>query len=71
MADVDDVLEQSADRGRPDAGLSEEAAIERLKDRYAAGEIDTWEFEAALEETLTADDPERVVERHVEPASER
>jgi hypothetical protein len=29
MADVDDVLEQSADRGRPDAGLSEEAVIER------------------------------------------
>jgi len=60
---IDSALEQSDDRPRSDAGMTEQEAIEALKTQYATGELDEYELERALEDVLTSDRPERVVER--------
>lgn len=61
---VDNALEQSDDTPPDDAEMSEQEAIEELKTQYASGELDDYELEQALDDVLTSDQPERVVERH-------
>ena len=60
---IDSAFERSDDTPRADAEMTEQAAIEELKTQYATGEIDEYELERALEDVLTSDRPERVVER--------
>ena len=60
---IDRAFERSDDTPRADAEMTEQAAIEELKTQYATGEIDEYELERALEDVLTSDRPERVVER--------
>jgi len=60
---IDSALEQSDNRRRSDAEMTEQEAIEALKTQYATGELHEYELERALEDVLTSDRPERVVER--------
>ena len=61
---IDSALEQSDDTPRNNnSEMTEQEAIERLKTQYANDELDDYELERALEDVLTSDRPERVVER--------
>ena len=60
---IDTALEQSDDTPRDNSELTEQEAIERLKTQYANGDLDEYELERALDDVLTSERPERVVER--------
>jgi len=60
---IDTALERSDDTPRGDGEMTEREAIERIKTQYANDELDDYELERALEDVLTSDRPERVVER--------
>ncbi|WP_253738491.1 hypothetical protein [Halohasta salina] len=60
---IDSALERSGDRSQSDAEMTEQEAIEALKTRYATGELDEDELKRGLEDVLTSDRPERVVDR--------
>ena len=52
------------DRGDEQAAMTEEEAIDELRNQYATGELTEEELEEALEDVITSDDPERVVRAH-------
>ena len=60
---IDSALERSDDTPRNDSEMTEQEAIERIKTEYANGNLDDYELERALDDVLTSDRPERVVER--------
>lgn len=60
---IEAARQHSTDTPDQDATMSEQEAIEELKRQYAAGDLTDRELERALEEVMTSDDPERVVER--------
>lgn len=60
---IETARQRSADTPEHDATMSEQEAIDELKSQYAQGELTDRELERALEEVMTSDDPERVVER--------
>mgnify|MGYP006280286799 FL=1 len=60
---IDSALERSDNTPRENSEMTEQEAIERLKTQYANDELDDYELERALEDVLTSDRPERVVER--------
>lgn len=47
-----------------DAAMTEEEAIEELRDRYATGEINEVELEKALEAVITSEEPEAVLREY-------
>ena len=61
---IDTALDRSDDTPRENGTMTETEAIERIKTEYANGNIDDYELDRALEDVLTSDRPERVVERH-------
>jgi predicted membrane protein len=61
---IEDAREQADDSPKADARMTEEEAIEELRELYATGEIDDHELDEALEAALTSDDPERVVRKY-------
>jgi membrane protein implicated in regulation of membrane protease activity len=64
---IETALEQSDDTRRPDAEMTETEAISAIKNEYADGNLDDYELEQALDDVLTSDRPETVVERHRNP----
>lgn len=60
---IDAARGRSTDTPQRGAAMSETEAIDELKTQYAHGELTEAELERALEDVLTAEDPERVVER--------
>lgn len=72
--DVPHRVERRVDRARDrvdgsprtgrDAGMTEEAAIDRLRDLYAEGHLDERELEDGLEAVIAGDDPEAVVREY-------
>jgi hypothetical protein len=63
---IDDALEQADDPPEGDGPMTERAAIEALKAEYAAGTLDDYELERALEDALRSENPRDVVERYTE-----
>lgn len=61
---IETAMERSDNTPQENAEMTEREAIEKLKTQYAEGHIDDQELERALEDVLTSDQPERVVERH-------
>jgi len=54
-----------ADDGHPrDGSMTEQEAIDELKEQYAEGELSDRELETALEAAITSDRPEAVVARY-------
>lgn len=60
---LETALEGADDTPQANAKMTEQEAIEALKQQYANGDLDGYELEQALEDVLTSDQPERVVER--------
>jgi len=56
--------QQADDEPHQDDSMSQEQAVEELKQGYAAGEIEDHELDQALDDALTSDEPEKVVERY-------
>ena len=52
------------DRTDERTGMTEEEAIDELRDQYATGKLTEEELEEALEDVITSDDPERAVRAH-------
>ncbi len=52
------------DERSSEASMTEEEAIERLRDQYADGEMTVAEFEDAVEEVIQREDPRAVVREH-------
>lgn len=62
---IDDALERADDGDHEDdGGLTEQEAIERLREQYASDDITHEELERRIEAVFEADDPERVVHGH-------
>jgi uncharacterized membrane protein len=61
---IESAEEQASDDSRESASMTEEEAVEALKSRYANGELSDRELEESLDEVLTSDQPENVVERY-------
>jgi hypothetical protein len=60
---IDTARERSDSTRKQGGSMSEQEAIDELKAQYAQGELTESELERALEEVLTSETPERVVER--------
>lgn len=63
---INDALEQADDSPETDGPMTEKEAIEELKDQYAAGNLDDYELDQALDDALTSENPQDVVERYTE-----
>lgn len=61
---IETALQQADDTPTDDSGLSEQEAINEIKTKYANGELDDHELDAALEDVLTSDQPEQVVREY-------
>ncbi|MFT4909111.1 MAG: hypothetical protein ACI9TI_000264 [Natronomonas sp.] len=59
--------------GQPEKGdsMTEKAAIEELKDKYAGGKLNDYELDQALDEVLTSENPGEVVDGYTESDRER
>lgn len=68
---INNALEQADDSPEKEGPMSEKEAIEKLKEQYAAGDLDDYELEQALDDALTSESPERVVERYTENNREK
>jgi len=60
---LDSALERSDDTPRNDSEMTEREAIEQIKTEYANGNLDDYELDRALDDVLTSEQPERVVDR--------
>jgi len=60
---IEAARERSDDTRKRGASMSEQEAIDELKTQYAEGALTESELERALEDVLTSNEPERVVER--------
>lgn len=67
---VDSALDRADETPRKEGAMTEEEAITELKNEYAKGNIGDHELEQALEDALTSDRPENVVDRYRKPATE-
>lgn len=61
---IEAAREHSDTTRQQDASMSEQEAIDELKTLYAEGELTESELERALDDVLTSNDPEQVVERN-------
>ncbi|ERH10133.1 MAG: hypothetical protein J07HX64_01903 [halophilic archaeon J07HX64] len=61
---IDEALARADDTPHGDGSMTEEEAVTELKSEYAEGNIDDDELDQALDDALTSERPERVVERH-------
>jgi hypothetical protein len=61
---VDDALARADDEPQQDGPMTEQEAIDELTEEYAEGNLDDRELEQALDEALTSENPERVVEKY-------
>jgi uncharacterized membrane protein len=62
--EVEKARERANDTPHKDGSMTEQEAIDALKDKYAAGEITDHELEEALDDALTSERPEEVVARY-------
>jgi len=67
---INNALEQADDSSETAGPMTEKEAIEELKNQYAAGNIDDYELEQALDDALTSENPKDVVERYTETERE-
>lgn len=68
---INNALEQADDSPEKEGPMTEKAAIEVLKDQYAAGNLDDYELDQALDDALTSENPGEVVERYTENDREK
>lgn len=61
---IESAEEQASDDPRGGASMTEEDAVEALQSKYANGELSDRELEESLDEVLTSDQPEKVVDRY-------
>jgi apolipoprotein N-acyltransferase len=61
---VEEALARADDTPQADGSMTEEEAVTELKSEYAEGNIDDEELDRALDDALTSEQPERVVERY-------
>lgn len=61
---INNALEQADDSPRKEGPMTEKEAIEELKYQYAAGNLDDFELDQALDDALTSENPREVVERY-------
>jgi len=61
---IAEALARADDTPQADGSMTEEAAVTELKSEYAEGNIDDEELDQALDDALTSEQPERVVERY-------
>jgi hypothetical protein len=61
---IDDALARADDTPQETEAMTEQEAIDELKDLYATGELRDHELDQALDDVLTSDNPERVIERY-------
>ena len=63
---INTALERADDSSQKEGPMTEKEAIEGLKDQYAAGNIDDYELDQALNDALTSENPGEVVEQYTE-----
>ncbi|EMA09549.1 hypothetical protein SAMN05443574_1391 [Haloarcula vallismortis] len=63
---INNALEQADDSPETEGAMTETEAIEELKNQYAAGNLDDYELEQALDDALTSENPADIVERYTE-----
>jgi len=68
---INNALEQAEDSPSKEGPMTEKEAIKELKDQYAVGNLDDYELEQALDDTLTNENPGEVVEQYTEINRER
>lgn len=68
---VNNALEQADNSPEKGGPMTEKEAIEELKDQYAAGHLDDYELDQALDDVLTSENPGEVVERYTENDRDR
>jgi hypothetical protein len=56
--------EQADDTPHDDGSMTQQEAVDELKEQYAEGEIEDHELDDALDEALTSEEPEKVVEKY-------
>ena len=61
---IEEALARADDTPQADGSMTEEEAVTELKSEYAEGNIDDEELDRALDDALTSERPERVVERY-------
>jgi hypothetical protein len=61
---IDDALARADDEPQTDGSMTEQEAVEELKTEYAEGNIEDHELDQALDDALTSENPETVVEQH-------
>jgi hypothetical protein len=61
---IEEARARADDTPHGDGSMTEEEAVTELKSEYAEGNIDDEELDQALDDALTSERPERVVERH-------
>jgi hypothetical protein len=61
---IDDALARADDEPQKEGSMTEEQAIAELKREYAEGNIEDHELDQALDDALTSENPERVVEQY-------
>lgn len=61
---IDSALARADDTPHEGEETTEQEAIDELKELYAAGELRDHELDQALDDVLTSEDPEHVVERY-------
>ena len=61
---IDDALQQADETPNKEGGMTEQEAINEIKIKYANGDIDDDELDAALERVLTSERLEGVVEEY-------
>ena len=61
---IEEALARADDTPQADGSMTEEEAVTELKSEYAEGNIDDEELDRALDDALTSEQPERVVERY-------
>jgi len=68
---INTALEQADDSSGQGGPMTEKEAIEELKHQYSVGNLDDYELDRALDDALTSDNPEAVVERYTETDREK
>lgn len=61
---INDALREADDTPKKEGSMTEEEAVTELKEEYARGNLDDHELEQALEDALTSERPEEVVEEY-------
>lgn len=61
---ITEARERADDTPKGDGSMTEQEAVDELKDQYARGNLNDYELDQALDDALTSENPEDVVERY-------